>query len=696
MKSLAYPPLRRTMDFYVNHGVTVPEPHLYLEDPSNPETQEFVKKQNILFEQVMGNYPHRQRMHDSIERMINYPRTSAVSHWGQSYYYFHNTGVQNQSVLYRQKMLTDSKGEVFLDPNLLSSDGTTAIGVSAWCESGDFYAYQLREKGSDWAHIRVRCAESGLDLADDVEWVKFSGLAWLEQSGFFYTRYPAIQEKDKGTETDIAENCAVYYHRLNTTQDQDVRIFSLPEHPKFTLGAEVSDCRNNLILSVCDGCRTENLLWILPLGAAFASTVQASGPIQKLINEWIGKYSYLGNDNDVFFFNTTTDAPMGKVVSINIKTGEKRDIIPEQAWKLDFVLLAKDTFIVCYLQDVKHVVYYLRLGTGAALTQLPFPIGTVVDIESHRSSPFVAMKWTSFLLPGRSFYFDISKPQEMHLFRDDVVAGLVPDEYETNQVFYNSADGCRIPMFLVHRKDVALDSSNLTLLYGYGGFNISITPSFSSSRLVLLKHLHGVLAVANIRGGGEYGEKWHDAGCKTNKQNCFIDFVEAAKYLLTHGYTKPEKLVIQGGSNGGLLVGATINRAPELFCAGICQVGVMDMFKFSHFTIGHAWTSDYGDPNIEADFRVLRDYSPLHNIRSNTHYPAIMCCTGDHDDRVVPLHTLKYVAAMQHANPECGPFVARIQVAAGHGAGKPTSQVIKEHGDIYSFIALMTDSPWFD
>lgn len=729
LSRVAYPAVRRATTSYVKHGRTIPDPYHWLESPDADETKAYVTAQNSTFEQVLSGFPHRQDVLQAITNTQDYPRTGAPTSYGRHFYFYHNTGMQNQSVLMRTTSLQDTaeKPTVFLDPNTLSADGTSSLSATAWSESDTYFAYGVSDKGSDWSHIRVREAASGADLSDRVEWVKYSGISWFHDIGFFYTRYPALKEgADKGAEVDSALNAAVYFHKLGTSQSEDVRIFDQPEHPKWLVGAEVSDCHSYVLLSTMDGCEPKNLLAVAVLPPGFGVSLEATRlPIVKhLITEWKAEYNYLTNDGTRFYFITTLDAPLKRVVALDVAPHLLAPGVPESLAfdeivaatdaKLDFCSAAKDTLLLVYLRDVKHDVVCRVLNAPASTPTLtvPLPIGSVVGFSGRRNSSFVSVKITSFLLPGRTFYFSVAEnggptiAPSPHVFRDDTVAGLDPDAYETKQIFYEggfavNADGSRsatkerIPMFIFHKKGVQLDGHNPTLLYGYGGFNISVTPSFSASRLVFVRNLGGVVAVANIRGGGEYGERWHKAGSRATKQNCFDDFIAAARYLHAQKYSSPETLAIMGGSNGGLLVAACANQAPHLLRAVVAQVGVLDMFKFHQFTIGHAWKSDYGDPDVEADFELVEKYSPLHNIRTNVQYPAVLALSGDHDDRVVPLHTLKYVASMQHANPESAlPCLARIEVAAGHGAGKPTSKIIAEAADIYSFISMAVGAKW--
>ena len=705
-KIYKYPDVRRSSSKYQKHGFTVPDPYDWLEDPNSVETKLFVSKQNKVFNRYLSDVKDKPKLRDSIEKMQNYARTGAPSQRHGKYYFWHNSGLQNQPVLYRCNTLdTKQWGEfespkVFLDPNTLSKDGTTAVSSTAWSHSERFWAYSTTEKGSDWNKIHVMSAK-GDELVDVIQWVKFSGISWLGDEGFFYTRYPQPEDGDATSTTEL-KDCALYFHKLGETQEKDVKVLQLPEMPKWLIGSEVSDDMKYLIITIHDGCEPHNLFWIAELPENFAANAEHPLLLKKLVDEWVGAFDYVGNDGTTFYLQTTHEAPLKKIVSGDVAADGnflelKVDLVSERASKLDFCGLVRDTLLLVYLEDVKHVVYSRTIGGTAPMEKLAgVPIGTMSALSCRRECDFISFKMTSFLLPGRSFTTNVADlAGGLHPWRDDKVEGFNPDDFEAKQVFFESGDA-KIPMFICSKKGISLDGQNPTLLYGYGGFNISVTPSFSASRIVFLRHYGGVLAVANIRGGGEYGEKWHAAGAKFNKQNCYMDFVKAAEYLIAQNYCSSKSLGIMGGSNGGLLVAATANRAPHLFGAVVCQVGVLDMYKFHQFTIGHAWKSDFGDPDMEADFKYLTEYSPIHNIRTGVQYPKVMVATADHDDRVVPAHSHKYIAALQHANPENSVFVARIDVSAGHGHGKPTSKIIDEAADTYAFLTKALGAKWRD
>lgn len=696
---ICYPTVRRAGTTYSLHGKTIAEPYDFLEDPNNEETKTFVLEQGKLFQDYLKPKAElREKIFDSISKSQDFARTSNPSKRQDWYYYSFNSGLQNQNVLMRTKRLGE-KGELFLDPNTLAADGTSALRATGWSKDRGHFAYGVSDKGSDWMHLHIRDALTKTDLPDRIEWSKFSGIEWWGNEGFFYTRYPALAEgAEKGAETDAALNPFVCFHKVGTTQDEDVEVIRIPEHPTWNIILAVSECHQYAMLFQMEGCEPKTLVWVAPLPASPAELKTKPFVWKKIVNTFVGEYDYLGNDGPVFYFLCTKGAPRKNVVSINIETGEEKIIVKEEASVLSTAALVRDTLLLIYMEDVKDVLYFRKLN-DAEKHKVPLPIGTIAGVFAEREVDFVSFLFTSFTTPGETYVMDISDPiNTIRCAYSNTVEGFDASAYTTEQRFYESADGTRIPMFLVHRKG-ALTAQTPVLLYAYGGFNIAIQPSFSSSRLTFLNQLGGCFVVANIRGGGEYGTEWHDAGRRDKKQNCFTDFIAALHYLHGNNIGSPATTAIQGGSNGGLLVGAVANQAPETVSAVVAQVGVMDVFKFHKFTIGHAWCSDYGNPDVKEDFEVIEKYSPLHNIRPNTRYPAVAVLTGDHDDRVVPLHSLKYLATLQHANPDStqsGPFLGRIEVSAGHGAGKPIQKIIAEQADIYTFIALNTGAVWTD
>ncbi|KAL9225736.1 hypothetical protein vseg_001626 [Gypsophila vaccaria] len=721
---LRYPVPRRddtVVDDYF--GVKVPDPYRWLEDPESEETKGFVLDQVKITDELLQECELRDKLKDSITELFDYPRYYAPFKRGDKYFYFHNSGLQPQSVLYVQDNL-DGKAEVLLDPNQLSDDGTVSLSTYSLSEDANFLAYGLSSSGSDWVTIKVMRVEDRKVEADTLSWVKFSGIAWThDNKGFFYSRYPSPNEgqvTDAGTETNANLNHEVYYHFLGTDQSEDILCWKDPENPRQFLGADITDDGKYLLLYISESCEVVNKVYYLELDTLSNGLEGFRGgkdllPFTKLVDNFDASYGVVANDDSVFTFRTNKDAPKYKLVRVDLKSPSIwTDVIPESENDVLESALAvnQNQLLVCYLSDVKHVLEVRDLETGSLLHLLPLDIGSVDDISTQRKDSVVFFRFTSFLSPGIIYQCDLNADApEMKIFREIVVPKFDRSEFEVDQVFVSSKDGTRIPMFVVARKGTPLDGSNPCLLYGYGGFNISITPSFSVNRIVLLKHLGAVVCIANIRGGGEYGEEWHKAGSLDKKQNCFDDFISSAEFLVSKGYTQPKKLCIEGGSNGGLLVGACINQRPDLFGCALAHVGVMDMLRFHKFTVGHAWTSDYGSSDKEEEFHSLIKYSPLHNVRrpwekSNnltSQYPATMILTADHDDRVVPLHSLKLLATMQHVlstsldgSPQKSPIIGRIECKAGHGAGRPTQKQIDEAADRYSFMAKVVNASWID
>ncbi|CAL5075669.1 unnamed protein product [Urochloa decumbens] len=719
---LAYPTARRddsVVDDY--HGVQIPDPYRWLEDPDSEETKEFVAKQAELAETVLAGCLDRENLRREVTRLFDHPRHGAPFRRGNKYFHFHNSGLQAQSVLYMQDHL-DGEAEVLVDPNTLSKDGTIALSTYSISEDGKYIAYGLSESGSDWVSIHVMSVADKQPMPDKLSWVKFSSISWTHDGkGFFYGRYPAPREGgelDAGTETNINLNHQIYYHVLGSDQSEDILCWKDPEHPKYTFGASVTEDGQYIILGTYDGCDPVNKLYYckiasLPRGIEGFRESEEMLPFVKLIDNFDAQYQVVANDGDEFTFLTNKNAPRNKLVRVNIKNPELwTDVLPEHEKD---VLESADAvnnnqLLVCYMSDVKHILQIRDISTGNLIHQLPLEIGSVSEISCRREDKEVFIGFTSFLSPGIIYRCNLAPTiPEMKMFREISVPGFDRTSFQVKQVFVSSKDGAKIPMFIMSKKDINLDGSHPTLLYGYGGFNISITPSFSVGRVVLCKNMGFVVCVANIRGGGEYGEDWHKAGALAMKQNCFDDFAACAEFLISGGYTSSRRLCIEGGSNGGLLVAASINQRPDLFGCALAHVGVMDMLRFHKFTIGHAWTTDYGCSDKEEEFQWLIKYSPLHNVRrpweqssgDHSQYPATMLLTADHDDRVVPLHSLKLLATLQHVlctitedSHQTNPIIGRIDRKSGHGAGRPTQKMIDEAADRYSFMAKMLGAQW--
>ncbi|KAI5402749.1 uncharacterized protein LOC127079778 [Lathyrus oleraceus] len=721
---LKYPAARRddtVVDDY--HGVNVADPYRWLEDPDAEEVKEFVEKQVQLTNSVIAECETRSKLNERITKLFDHPRYDAPLKRGDKYFYFHNTGLQPQDILYVQDSL-EGEPEVLLDPNALSEDGTVSLNTFSVSEDAKYLAYALSSSGSDWATIKVMRIEDKTVEPDTLSWVKFSSISWSHDGlGFYYSRYPAPKDGevvDAGTETNSNLYHMLYYHFLGTDQEGDILCWKDLQNPKYTVGGIVTDDGKYLLLYISDGCDPVNKLYycdITNLPSVFEGFRSDDSvlPFIKLIDNFDAKYDYIANDDTVFTFLTNKDAPKYKLVRVDLKKPNTwADVLQES--KNDVLESAcavnGNQLIVSYLSDVKHLLQVRDLKTGSLQHQLPIDIGTVYGISARREDNVVFFSFTSFLSPGIIYQCNLGTGiPDLKIFREIAVPGFDRSEFQVNQVFFPSKDGTKIPMFIVAKKGIILDGSHPCLLYGYGGFNISITPSFSVSRIVLTKHLGFVYCVANIRGGGEYGEEWHKAGSLAKKQNCFDDFISAAEYLVSTGYTQSRKLCIEGGSNGGLLVGACINQRPDLFGCALAHVGVMDMLRFHKFTIGHAWTSDYGCADKEEEFHWLIKYSPLHNVRrpweehpdKSVQYPPTMLLTADHDDRVVPLHSLKLLATMQYElcssleeSPQTNPIIGRIDCKAGHGGGRPTQKMIDEAADRFSFMAKMLEAHWIE
>ncbi|XP_010324783.1 uncharacterized protein [Solanum lycopersicum] len=727
---LPYPTARRDESVTDNyHGVDIPDPYRWLEDPDSDETKKFVEKQVNLTDSILKTCETREKLRENITELYDFPKYEAPFRAGDKYFYFHNTGLQPQKVLYVQDSL-DGEPEILLDPNTLSEDGTVALSICSISEDAMFLAYGISSSGSDWVTIKIMQVVAKSVEPDVLSWVKFSDASWTHDSkGFFYSRYPAPnlervllhrdgESLDAGTETHSNLYHEVYYHRLGTDQSDDILCWKDPENPKCTRSASVTQDGKYVLLYTYENCDPVNQVYYCDLSALPDWVEGCKGrnellPFIKLVDNFVASYEYVANDGSALTFRTNKDAPKYKLVRVDLKEPDSwSDIIQENEKDVleSAVVVNNNQLVVNYLSDVKNVLQLRDLKAGALLHHLPIDIGSVSGISARRKDDTFFIGFTNFLIPGIIYECNLNEEvPNLKVFRETVVPGFDHTDFQVNQVFVPSKDGVKIPMFIVAGKDISFDGSHPCLLYGYGGFNISITPYFSVGRVVIAKHLGVVFCIANIRGGGEYGEDWHKAGSLSKKQNCFDDFISAAEYLVEAGYTRPKKLCIEGGSNGGLLVGACINQRPDLFGCALAHVGVMDMLRFHKFTIGHAWTSDYGCSEKEEEFQWLIKYSPLHNVRrpweqspnQESQYPPTMLLTADHDDRVVPLHSLKLLATMQYVlctslekSPQSNPIISRIECKAGHGAGRPTQKVIDEAADRYAFMAKVMGASW--
>ncbi|KAK9205490.1 hypothetical protein WN943_015757 [Citrus x changshan-huyou] len=724
-ESLQYPVARRDesiVDDY--HGFKIPDPYRWLEDPDAEEVKDFVQKQAELTDSVLNKCDVRDWLREKITKLSDSPRYDAPFKRGNKYFYFHNTGLQPQSVLYVQDSL-DAEAKVLLDPNTLSEDGTVAITTVSVSEDAKYLAYALSNSGSDWVTIKLMRIEDHIVEADTLSWAKFTSITWTHDSkGFFYSRYPAPKDGkavDAGIETDSSLYHEFYYHFLGTEQSEDILCWKDPEHPKYTFSGHVTEDGQYLVMYIRENFDQVNKVYYYDLSAlpeGLEGFRKSNGllPFVKLIVRFDAQYEVVANDDSLFTFRTSKDAPKYKIVRVDLREPNNwSEVVPEaERDVLESASAANfNQMILSYLSDVKYVLQIRDLKTGSLLHQLPIEIGSVNAKSVRCDDSVVFISFTSFLTPGIIYQCNlISETPEMKIFRETSVPGFDRSKFHVHQVFVPSKDGStKIPMFIVAKKNIKLDGSHPCLLYGYGGFNASITPSFSVSRTVLMRHLGAVFCIANIRGGGEYGEEWHKDGALAKKQNCFDDFISASKYLISAGYTQSRKLCIEGESNGGLLIGACINQRPDLFGCALAHVGVMDMLRLHKFTIGHAGFSEYGCPEKKEEFDWLIKYSPLHNVRrpweqdpdKPSQYPSTLLLTADHDDRVVPLHSLKLLATMQYVlctslenSPQTNPILGRIECNAGHGAGRPTQKMINEAADSYGFMAKMLGASWIE
>ncbi len=677
ISQLTYPESTRTDQVDIMHGIPVSDPYRWLEDINSQQTRDWIEAQNRLTFKHLSQIPAREKINQRISELWDFERYGIPFKRGGRYFFTHNDGLQNQNVLFWMASL-DAEPRMLLDPNELSEDGTVALIDFAVSEDGRLVAYGLSAAGSDWQDWYVREVDTARDLDDRLQWVKFSGAAWTADSrGFFYSRYDAPEDGLAYKGANYYHK--LFYHRIGTPQTEDVLVYERPDQKEWGFGGRVTDDGRYLIITVWKGTYREN-------GVFYKDLQEKNGRVVELLKEFDAAYEFVGNDGPVFYFFTDLNAPLSRVVAIDIENPERsnwKEIIPEATDALGSVSLVSDLFIALYLRDAhSHVVVLDKSGGQVREIELP-GLGTVEGFYGHRDEPERFYLYTGFTTPGTVFRYDV-QTGERAVFREPKVS-FDPDTYVTKQVFYRSKDGTRVPMFISHKKGLELDGSNPTYLYGYGGFNIPLTPSFSVSNLVWME-MGGVFAQANLRGGAEYGKQWHTAGMKLNKQNVFDDFIAAAEWLIESKYTRTPKLAIGGRSNGGLLIGACMTQRPDLFGACLPVVGVLDMLRFHKFTIGWAWTSDYGSPDDAEEFEALLAYSPYHNVKAGTAYPATLIATGDHDDRVFPAHSFKFAAALQAAQAGSAPTLVRIETKAGHGMGKPTSKLIEEAADLWAFL----------
>jgi prolyl oligopeptidase len=708
-----YPRTRRENIAEKLHGVTVADPYRWLEDDNADETKAWVEAQNKVTFGYLDKLSKRDALKERLTKLWNYEKYGVPYKMGGRYFFTKNDGLQNQSVLYWTTNLK-KEPKVLLDPNKLSEDGTVALAGYRISENGKYITYGLAKAGSDWNEWHVKEIKSGKKLKDHLKWIKFSGPTWShDHKGFYYSRFP----EPKPGQTLSAQNVnqKLYYHRLGDDQKDDELIYERPDHPKWGFGTQITEDGRYLVLYVSKGTDPKNLILYRDANPkkakkrakarrtahsmavkGFPRSHVGKYEFTTLVGEFEADYSLIGNNGKTFFFKTDKDAPRGRIVQATDSCDRKdllcgldsgspnlQELVPQSKDTLRGVSLVGNRFFATYLSDAKSkIVTYSTKGKRLGEVTLP-GIGTAYGFGGKRKHKETFFYFTGYTTPGSVYRYDVRKNKST-VFKETKV-DFDPAGFETKQVFYKSKDGTKVPMFITHKKGLALDGNNPTYLYGYGGFNVSLTPRFSVSSLVWMEN-GGVLAVPNLRGGGEYGRAWHKAGTKLQKQNVFDDFIAAAEYLIANKYTTPAKLAINGGSNGGLLVGAVMTQRPDLFAAAVPKVGVLDMLRYHKFTIGWAWMDDYGNPETLDEFKALYAYSPYHNLKVGVRYPSTMITTADHDDRVVPAHSFKFAAALQYAHKGDNPVMIRIQTKAGHGAGKPTSMRIAEAADVWAFL----------
>ncbi|MGC6427255.1 MAG: prolyl oligopeptidase family serine peptidase [Akkermansiaceae bacterium] len=676
--SITYPNSHPVDTVETIHGVKVADPYRWLEDLNSDRTRQWIKEQNTLTQKHLNSIPGRDTLNAHLTRLWNVERFGTPQFIGGRYFFSRNDGLQNQSVLYVTESL-DATPTVLLDPNKLSDDGTIALKSYDISPDGKFMAYSISKSGSDWVEWKVREIASGTDLKDHLKWSKFSGATWAkDSSGFYYGRFPT---PEKGQEM-MAENThkKIYFHKIGAPQSDDKIIYERPDHPKWGLYADLSEDGRYLLITISQGTDTKN-------GFFYKDLSKPNSKVVELLPKFNASYSFIGNIESTFLIQTDLGAPRQRVVAINLKNPKPstwRTVIPESAETLRSVSYVGDTLIANYLKDARSDIRRFKTN-GRELTSIKLPgLGTAGGFSGKSTHTETFYSFNSFTSPGAVYRYNVASNTSTLWKKPETQFN--PDNYETSQIFAESKDGTKVPMFVVHKKNLVKNGQNPTLLYAYGGFNIPILPRYSPATIAWLD-MGGLYVSANLRGGGEYGDEWHQAGMKLKKQNVFDDFIACAEHLIRKKYTSSKKLAIHGGSNGGLLVGACLVQRPELYRAAIPAVGVMDMIRFQKFTIGWAWQSEYGFPDDNADeFKYLLGYSPYHNCKP-ANYPATLITTSDHDDRVVPSHSYKFAAALQAAQKGTAPTIIRIESKSGHGAGTPTSKRIEQAVDKYSFLA---------
>lgn len=663
------------------HGSLVNDPYRWLEVDTATEVESWVNSQNQVTQGYLSKIPFRENIRKRYEELFNYTKLSSPRKIGDYYFYYKNDGLQNQAVIYFQKGRT-GKEEVFIDPNKLSDKGTVSIGLHGASRDDRYLAYSRQDAGSDWQEIRVREIATNSELPERIRWVKFSGAEW-DDHGFYYSRYP---DPKPGMElSDANRYHSVYYHSLGTTQDQDIKVYENLNEPLMNHSTQVTEDGKYLILYASKGTSG--------LETSYRAVGEKNNPFRVLFPGYDNESYILTHLEGQFIAVTNVHAPNKKVIRIDPLHPEEsnwKTIIPESPHLLNSLSKGGKKLFADYLENATSKIYQFEYD-GSKKTEIELPgLGSAYGFDGKEGDRTLFYQFTSFTDPGSIYEYRLEDKKSILFFQPELKFN--PVDFEQKQVWYKSKDGTPIPMFLVYKKGLELDGNNPCYLYAYGGFNISLSPSFSASRLILLEN-GGVFAMPNLRGGGEFGEEWHKAGMLEKKQNVFDDFIAAAEYLIAEKYTSSQKLAIAGGSNGGLLVGACMTQRPDLFAVAFPAVGVLDMLRYHKFTIGHAWAVEYGSSDVKEQFEYLKKYSPLHNLKPGTRYPSTLITTADHDDRVVPAHSFKFAAALQKAHQGENPTLIRIETDAGHGAGKPTSKIIDEQADIWSFFFYNTNSP---
>lgn len=685
------------------HGVKIKDPYRWLEDPHSVETQLFRIRQNNLTYPYLWNHTDRTAIKEQLLKMANYEKYSAPQRQENNYFYFHNSGLQNHSIFYIQRNLTGTP-EPFIDPNKMNKDGTTALKLYSFSENGQHFAYCVSESGSDWNTLHIKNVETGKNYPEVLKQVKFPSISFThDHKGFFYNRYSELTGRADGTETTAHMGQKLYYHVLGTNQSEDVSVVEFPKNPSLGIHAEITECGRYLLVSTSNNTQGSDLHYF-DLHSLPGGKITGNFTLKKLIDNMDHHNEYITNNGPDLLVKTTLDAPNGKVVIMNLhKPGKEhwKTLVPENKTKaLDIVAaVANNKLIVHYVENVRSSLQLHDLDTGKHLSTFPTELGQVTSLSSRRKYNEIFYGFTSFLEPGTIYHCNIPEnitegtTVQPSIFRQTVIPEFEPSLFQTKQVYYSSKDGTRIPMYIIQRVGLLRNRRNPVIIYGYGGYGVKLLPTFSVGRCLFLRHFNGIYAIPNIRGGGELGENWHNDGRLLKKQNCFDDFQAAAEYMIRKKYSKPKYITIMGGSNGGLLVGTCINQRPDLYGAALVMVGALDMLRFNKFTIAYYSESEFGTPKNKTHFYNLLSYSPLHNIRvpaNKTQYPATLLLTGDHDDRVPPLHSYKFISALQDKIGSLpyqkNPLLLRIEEKAGHGQGTPLMKSIDELTDIYVFL----------